>query len=297
MQLRQLEIFVVLAEELHFGKSAARLNVTQSALSQQLQRLESSVGAQLVIRTSREVSLTEAGELFLEPAKETLADANRAVVAVQDYNEGRVGRIVIGALGAGLNGPLPEIVRRFRQEAPQTILELRHYSDSASQERALLSGNLDAAVVRGVANGRSIEAVKLLDEGFIAVFPENHPMGTRRRVSLKELASESYVLWPRRLGSSFYDLIIAGCRAQGFEPRIEAVGDSIEAQLALVAAGIGISIQAESHRSIVRTGTIAVDLDPSDLEATLWLAYRRWHHSAAVDSFLRVAKEGLDTNA
>jgi DNA-binding transcriptional LysR family regulator len=291
MNNRLLEAFTVLADELHFGRAAARLHISQSALSQQLQKLESDLGAQLVIRTSREISLTEAGELFLEPALETLAAAERAVLVVRDYNEGRTGRISIGSLGAGLNGPLPNIIRAFRRVSPTSTIELTHAGDSASQERAVLAGKLDAAVVRRVANDRSIISMKLLDESFVVFLPSNHRLAARAQLSLAELADESFVFWPRRLGPSFYDLVVDGCRAKGFEPRVEALGDTLEAQLALVTAEVGVSIQASSNASIHRAGTTAVPLHPDDLAATLWFAYRRWHHSAVVDKFLTVVDE------
>lgn len=292
MQLRQLEIFSVLADELHFGRAAARLRISQSALSQQLQKLEVSLGSRLVLRTSREISLTEAGTLFLEPARQTLATADRAELLLQDYKAGRTGRIVIGSLGAGLNGPLPEIIRRFRITSPTSVIELRHFRDSTSQEHAILTGALDAAILRRVANHRSIRTVKLLDESFVVFFPNHHRLAGRSLVSLAELTEENYVLWHRHFGSSFYDLIIDACREHGFQPNIEAFGDTLEAQLALVAGGVGICIQSASHASITRIGVKSVPLDPRDIGASLWFAHRRWHDSPVVAKLVEVVADG-----
>ncbi|TDE11227.1 LysR family transcriptional regulator [Jiangella asiatica] len=291
MQLRQLEIISVLADELHFSRAAQRLGISQSALSQQLHKFETELGVRLVTRTSREISLTEVGEQVLEAARQTLAAVDRTRVIVDDHLAGRTGRMVIGSLGAGLNGPLPGILRKFRQVSPRSVIELIHSRDSATQERGILSGELDAAVVRRVANIRSLETTKILDESFVVYLPDDHRLAARTTISLGELFDESYVFWHRHLGSSFYDLLIDGCRAQGFEPRIEALGDTLEAQLALVAAGIGISIQAASMASIARSGTVAIPLDPADLRAGLWFAYRRWNRSALVENFLSVAKD------
>ncbi|WP_457967051.1 LysR substrate-binding domain-containing protein [Arthrobacter sp. D1-29] len=291
MQLRQLEIFSVLADELHFGRAAARLRISQSALSQQLQKLEASLGAQLVFRSSRDISLTEAGTLFLEPARQTLATADRAQLLLQDHKAGRTGRIVIGSLGAGLNGPLPEIIRKFRSRSPASIIELKHFRDSASQEHAILTGALDAGILRRVVNDRSIRAVKLLDESFVVFFPNQHRLADRRMVSLSELTEENYVIWHRHFGSSFYDLIIGACHEHGFQPNIEGLGDTLEAQLALVAAGVGICIQSESHASITRLGVTSVPLDPRDLGAALWFGYRRWQDSPVVAKLIEVIDE------
>ena len=291
MQLRQLEIVSVLADELHFGRAARRLGITQPALSQQLNKLEAELGVELVTRSSREISLTEIGERVLDAARQTLASVDRTKVLVDDYRAGRIGHIVIGSLGAGLNGPLPGILRQFRKVSPRSVIELIHSRDSSTQERGILTGELDAAVVRRVSNNRSVETLKILDESFVVFLAEDHRLADRRVISLGELFDESYVFWHRHLGSSFYDLLIDGCRAQGFEPRIEALGDTLEAQLALVAAGIGISVQAASMASISRSGTVSVPLDPADLSATLWFAYRRWNRPALLENFLSVARD------
>jgi DNA-binding transcriptional LysR family regulator len=174
--------------------------------------------------------------------------------------------------------------------SPRSVIELIHSRDSSTQERGILSGELDAAVVRRVANNRSIETLKILDESFVVFLPNDHRLAGRTLISLAELFDESYVFWHRYLGTSFYDLLIDGCRAQGFEPRIEALGDTLEAQLSLVAAGIGVSVQAASMASISRAGTVSVPLDPSDLHATLWFAFRRWNRSTLVENFLSVAR-------
>ena len=291
MQLKQLEAFGVLADELHFGRAADRLGVSQSALSQQLQKLESELGVQLVIRTSREITLTEAGSLLLPAARQTLASADHAVSLIEDFKAGRTGRIVVASLGAGFNGPLPEIIRRFHAAMPGSIVELVHSRDSASQERAVLAGAFDAAVVRRVVNERAIESVRLLDETFVVYVPDDHRLADRDVVSLAELASEPFVFWQRRLGSSFYDLIVDGCRAQGFEPTIHSLGDTLEAQLALVAAGLGVSVQARSHSSISREGTIAVPIEPRELTVSLWYAYRKGRRTASADAFLQAVRE------
>lgn len=291
MNLRQLEVFSALADELHFGRAALKLRVSQSALSQQLQKLENDLGVQLVIRTSREITLTEAGALLLEPARQTLVSADRVTSLIEDFKAGRTGRVVIGSLGAGLNGPLPAIIRRFNELLPGSVVELFHSRESASQERAVLTGEYDAAVVRRVANERSIESLRLLDETFIVYLPDTHPLAGRQVVSLADLASEVFVFWHRRLGATFYDLIVDGCRARGFEPTVHSLGDTLEAQLALVAAGLGVSVQAASHSSVSRAGTVAVAIEPEELRVALWYAYRKGGRSVTAEAFLRAACE------
>lgn len=278
--------FVALAGELNFGRAAKRLGITQPALSQKLQRLERELDTQLVIRTSREISLTAIGELYLNACRRTLAEAERASETVSDANRGLLGRLIIGCLAAGANGQLPDLIRNFRARAPRHFVELHHFPDSAAQERNLLSGSLDIAVVRSIANDQAIVTRKLSDDEFVVYMPQEHHLAQRSSIKLTELANEPMVLFPRRDGPAYFDLIIQSCRNVGFEPRIEAYGTSLEAQLGLVAAGLGVSLQAESNRSIHRAGVNCVPLEKGDLVSPLWIAYRRWHRNALVDTFV-----------
>jgi DNA-binding transcriptional LysR family regulator len=286
MDLRQLRSFVVLAEELHFGRAASRLGITQPSLSQQLQQLEIELGMALVERTSRRVSLTEAGSVLLQGANRTLAEANRAAAAVHDLRSGRAGRLVIGSLGAGLNGPLPGILRRARASGTPFTIHARHFADSASQERELLAGTLDIALLREVSHHRAIESRELLSESFVAYVPSGDPLAAHSQISLDDLADHPFVLWPRHLGESFYDIIIDACHRHGFTPVIAGVGDSLEAQLALVAAGVGVSVQAASNESLARTGATMVRLAPTGISAQLRVAYNKWRQSPAITQFL-----------
>lgn len=273
MDLRQLQSFVALAEELHFGRAARRLRISQPALSQQLARLESDLAASLLVRTSREVALTDAGAVLLEPARRAIAAVEEGRTAVADLVAGRTGRLRIGSLSAGLNGPLGPIVARYRERMPTGVVELRHAPDSVGQERALISGELDAAVVRRVLDHRLITSVPLQSEGLVVYVPDTRRDVPDAGVALADLAGESFVLWQRRTGAWFHDAILDACRAHGFEPLVRAYGSTLEAQLALVAAGAGVSLQAESNASVRRAGTRMVPVLDADVRFTLWLAY------------------------
>ncbi|MCS3843829.1 LysR substrate-binding domain-containing protein [Microbacterium sp. AK031] len=285
MDLRQMRAFVALADNLHFGRAAESLGVSQPALSQLLSKLEAEMGAELVVRTSREVSLSPVGELFLEGCRRTLSEALRAEEIVRDAPLGINAHLVIGTLGAGANGPLPEMISGFRATTQGLVVELHHHSNSATLEREILAGSLDLGVVRSISNEQLVASRRLLDEQFVVYLPDSHPLAARERVRLHELAAEDFILWPRYHGPSYYDLIISGCQRAGFTPRITGYGTSLESQLALVAAGIGVTLQAESNSSIIRAGVRCIPL-AADLDATLWLAYRRWHRPPIVDRFL-----------
>ncbi len=290
MDLRGMLAFTTLADELHFGRAADQLGITQPALSQQLQRLESELGAELLVRTSRSVRLTQIGELFLESCRRTLAEADRARAAVEDARMGIMGRLVIGCLGAAANGPLPGIVRAFLDEEPRRVVELKHFTDSGAQERALVAESIDVGFVRSIALVDQIVGIHLFDEPFVVFLAESHPMASRSSVRLEELRDEPMIFWPRSLNPSYYDLILARCRAVGYEPCISGYATGLESQLALAAAGVGILLQSASNGQISRRGVVAVPLDPADIVAPLWLIYSRWHRTRLTDRFIEVVQ-------
>lgn len=291
MELRHLQSFVALSEELHFGRAARRLRISQPALSQHLARLESELGAILLVRTSREVSLTEAGAALRDPARRTIAAAEEGRTAVADIVAGRTGRLRIGSLSAGLNGPLGPIVARYRTRMPTGVVELRHAPDSVGQERALISGELDAAVVRRVLDHRLITSVPLRSEGLVVYLPDSRRDIPDNGVMLADLAGESFVLWQRSAGAWFHDALLDTCRAHGFEPEVSAYGSTLEAQLALVAAGAGVSLQAESNASVRRAGTRMVPILDTDVRFALWLAYVDGKLTPSLRAFLECAAD------
>jgi DNA-binding transcriptional LysR family regulator len=295
MELTQLRGFVVLAEELHFGRAAARLGISQSALSQQLHRLEDEFEVTLVARTSREITLTGIGEVFLNSAQRVVGATDRSIETINEFKAGGLSRLVIGSLSAGANGPLPQMIAAFKSQAPGHVVELRHFADSSSQERDLLAGYLDLIVVRSVANDRALVAQRLFEEPFVVYLPECHPLANRPNLTLTEVANEPFILWPREIAPSFYDRVIDACRAAGFTPRFEGYGTTLEAQLALVAAGVGITLQAASNQSIMRHGVNAIPLESAGPTASLWLAYRRRHRNPVVDIFLRSTPDAVGT--
>jgi DNA-binding transcriptional LysR family regulator len=297
MELAQLRGLVTLAEELHFGRAAARLRISQSALSQQLHRLEDEFEVTLVARTSREITLTGVGEVFLSSAQRVVGAADRGIETINEFKAGGLSRLVIGCLSAGANGPLPQMIAAFRSQSPGHVVELRHFADSASQERNLLAGYLDLIVVRSVANDRALVAHQLFEEPFVVYLPECHRLASHSSLTLTELAGEPFILWPREIAPSFYDRVIDACRAAGFTPHFEGYGTTLEAQLALVAAGVGITLQAASNQSIERHGVNAIPLESDGPTASLWLAYRRRHHNPVLDVFLQSAPHAVGTHS
>jgi DNA-binding transcriptional LysR family regulator len=289
MDLKDMLAFRTLADELHFGRAAEQLEMSQPALSQKIRKLEDELDVQLLIRTSRAVGLTQIGELFLQSCRRTLAEAERARETVLDARDGLFGRLVIGCLGAAANGPVPELIRRFLAKEPQCMVELQHFLDAGAQVRAVTAGNLDVGFVRSASPDDHVVATHLLDESFKAFVPEDHPFATRSSLMLSELHDQPVVFLPREFNPSYYDLIISACRSAGFEPIVKGYATSLETQLALTSANVGISLLSESNANIARTGVVAVDITPGDITAPLWMIHARWRRSRLADRFIEVA--------
>ena len=147
MELRHLRSFLAVAEELHFGRAAARLYISQPPLSQQIRRLEDELGARLFHRTKRRVELTPAGKAFLTEARQTLAQAERAVRAAQRAERGELGELVVGYVTSATYGPLPDVIRTFRKRFPDVDLRLQNLR-SMQQRQALIDRRIDVGFVR-----------------------------------------------------------------------------------------------------------------------------------------------------
>ena len=236
MELRQLHYFVAVAEELHFGRAAERLHIVQPAVSQQLRRLEAELGVTLVDRSTRRVALTEAGQRFLPEARATLAAAQRAKDAVA----GPAARAATLRLGtsAGLGDRLPRLLAALRDRAPELTVELaRPRGDE--RLRRVAGGTLDAALIRGVASRAGLRLEPVWTDALVLALPAAHPLAADAAAAAVPLAAlrDVPVRLPERAANPpLVDLVVAACRAAGFEPRIApAMGD--QEMLAAIAAG------------------------------------------------------------
>lgn len=288
-ELRHLRYFVAVAEELHFGRAAARLNIAQPPLSQQIRQLERLLGADLLRRTSRRTELTPAGAVFLEHARRLLAGADRAAEAARRAGRGELETLVIGFTDSAALSVLPAIVRRFRAARPDVHLELSEGSTQA-QLAALERAAMDAVIVRGPVPNPTLRTETLLRESFVVAVPTDHPLARKRSASLRVLSKESFVLFPRHLAPEFHDQLIAMCIKAGFSPEVRAEGAEYQTILSLVAAGIGVSLVPASVKTLGRAGVAFVSLTDARTKATVVLALRRDHPSAGLREFVEVAK-------
>jgi DNA-binding transcriptional LysR family regulator len=289
LELRHLRYFTALAETLHFRRAAERLSIAQPALSQQIQRLEREVGVRLVERTQRRVALTEAGIVFLEHARTTLAEAAEAVRLAQLAGRGEIGHLGIGAVTSALYGIFPEVVRVFRERHRNVHLTLHELAGN-EQTRALRAGRIQVSFLRPPVDETDIEVRTITRESWVAALPTAHVLSRRPRVSLKMLKDEPFVSFPRELAPVLYDRLIAMCQRAGFSPHIvqEAQMQTI---ISLVAAGIGVALVPESLQNLSRKGLVYKPLAGVTPKLELAVAWRREDKSPLLASFLSVVRK------
>ncbi len=215
MELRQLRYFVTVAEELHFGRAAERLHIVQPAVSQQIRRLERALGVSLFSRTTRSVSLTEAGQRFLPPARAVLAAADRAVDSVAEFRPSR--SLVRLGTSEGLGDRLDTLLRSFARLAPSASLELVHAPTRQRLQR-VRDGSLDATIVRGSWPAPALDFTPLWTDEVLVALPASHPLAASDVVSFASLASLPARLSPPSRNKPLYDLVVSCCREAGFEP-------------------------------------------------------------------------------
>jgi DNA-binding transcriptional LysR family regulator len=274
MELSQVEAFLAVVDERHFGRAAARLHLAQPALSKRVQRLEASLGVRLLERSPRGVTLTDAGEAFLGEARRVTAQAARAREAARSAGRGEVGRLAIGFSPAAANAVLPAVVRRFRAERPGVAVEL-HELWSADQWEALAAGRLDAGLGQSPepAAVPDLTAQVIREDRLVVALPDGHRLAGAAEIELAALAGEAFVLFPRRHAPAYFDEIVAACLAAGFSPRIVQEVKEIDATLGLVAAGVGISLLPQSATALRRDGVGYAALagsSPVSRTAILW---------------------------
>ncbi|MEM7591745.1 MAG: LysR family transcriptional regulator [Cyanobacteria bacterium P01_A01_bin.83] len=240
MEFRQLRYFVTVAEELHFGRAAERLDITQPALSKQIRVLEDKIGIKLFFRTKRSVKLTPAGEVFLKEAQQLLQQAQQAIATAQRTAKGETGKLTIGFTATATYTVLPELIGRFRSSYRGVEVEMLELSTEA-QVTALNQGEIDLGFLHPPIDDRGLEVYPLLSEEFVVVLPKQHYLNLAKSVSLKDLAQESFILHPRSEGPFLYDEFFKLCRQNGFRPQIIKEVNSHQTRICFVAAGMGIT--------------------------------------------------------
>ncbi len=289
VELRHLRYFVSVAQTLHFGRAAEQLGITQPVLSDQIRRLETLLGVQLLHRTKRVVQLTEPGRIFLTDAMRLLAQTDAAIATVQRAAQGEIGKLAIGYTGPALYTVLPEIVRTFRDRYPDVELTLREIC-TPDQEAALLADAIQIGFLHPPID-TPLKLQEVLQESMVVALPEHHPLAAQITVSIKDLAQEPFILFPRSVGPYLYSRILSLCAEAGFSPKVVQEVTPQPTMIGLVAAGIGIAFVSASLQSIHRPGVVYRELQEEAPSLRLAIAWQEEVRSATLQNFLEVVNK------
>jgi DNA-binding transcriptional LysR family regulator len=277
VELRQLEYFVAVAEELHFGRAADRLHIGQPAVSQQIRRLERELGAELLDRSPRHVRLTAAGESLLPEARAVMAAAARARAAVTATPAARTGKLRLGT-SVGLGERLERVLDAFAGLAPGVTLELVAATTDERLAR-LADGTLDAAFVRSPVweGDRGLRAVPLWRDELVAAVPARHPIAAGAYAAFADLAELPLRLTARRNNPALVDLVVSALSGAGREPVSAPPASNLPDTMAVIGAdGASWTVVYASHAALLRTTRVAfVPFEPPGLSLATYLALRR----------------------
>ncbi len=294
VELRHLRYFLAVADELHFGRAAERVRVAQPAISQQIQRLERSIGTRLFERNRREVRLTAAGAGLRPYAQRAIDDVEGGIRAARRAAAGEIGHLTVGFLEAAASTIVPQAVRKFQAAYPDVELTLRELGVGA-QVDGLESGRLDVGLLRPPFEGAGLVFEKLVEEELVAAVPSGHPLAARDSLVARTIAGEPLVLLAREVVPGLYDQVLALSQEADGAGRIAQEATSIQAVLGLVAADLGIAVLPASVRSLSRTGVEFVAIR-SRHRSPLYIARRRDDESLLVARFTAAAREAARTS-
>ena len=290
IDLRQMRQFVAVAEELNFRRAAERLNMSQPPLSQAIQRIEEDIGAKLLHRGKRKVTLTRTGEVMLTESHRVLAQADRALAHVMDVARGRLGRVEIGFVLTASYELLPAVTRGFRQSNPDIHLEL-HEMTSAKQIAALLDHQIDVAFLRPpLAEIEGLAMERIYSERLVAILSDDHPLATAERIDLEVLDMPLFAMVPTSWYTTFQTRLVRACQRAGLEPEI--INDPVHL-VSMVAAGMGVAIGPHAVTRLRLDGILFKELDglPDTLMMELSIAWRESAVSPATNSFVETSRD------
>lgn len=290
MNFRQLGYFIAVAEELHFGRAAERLDMAQPPLSRQIKQLEEELGATLFNRGRSTITLTQAGERLLERGRSILRQLEDTRLEVRRLGQGAEGRLRIGFVGSATFGILPNIIKSFRANYPEVNLSLNPMNN-AELHRALVAREIDVAFARPALKDPEFLTRELMEEKLILALPDSIDTGTRTVAKLERLATHNLILYPERPRPSYADFVLNACTQAGFEVPLRIWCMDLQTALSLVAVGEGVCIVPESVATAPRKGMKFLRIEPEIARTALSLNYRVDEQGVHVQNFVRIAQK------
>jgi DNA-binding transcriptional LysR family regulator len=297
VDIAQAEAFLAVAEELHFGRAAARLNVAQPPLSRIIKQLENDVGAQLFDRSTRHVELTRAGQALVEPAQRLLVAAEGAYQAVQDAQSGDSGQVHIGFAGASVHRSMGELTRRVRLTSPRLRLRFHGSQFSHLGMNGVLDGSLDLAIGRWDFIPNEVDSRVLRLEEVILALPAGHRLSRQSSVRIQDLAHEPWISLPSGFGAALPNRLTHLAMQAGFVPRVSQIAPDSWTLVVLVGAGVGCAVTLDSVRdNVTAEGVIFKTIEGDNPPLEVRVVWRRDNDNPGLPTVVRAA-EGVLSDA
>jgi DNA-binding transcriptional LysR family regulator len=293
MELRQIRSFLSIAETLHFGRTAELIHLSQPALSLQIKALEEEVGVRLLERNRRKTTLTAAGVAFRDDAAAALSQLDQAVHRSRLAANGKLGLLRIGFVSTAASEIVPNIVRHFRELNPKVEFSLRNIL-TAEQVQMLETGALDIGFLRlPVGEHSTLDVVTVHREPFVIVVPSSHKLAKRKKVRLREVAGENFVMYERTWAPGFHDLMFGILHDAGIVPTVTQTVGEIPTLISLVHSGMGITIAPLSVvKHSVASVVICEILDRIPM-CEIGIAVSKRFRTAVIDNFRSFALQTL----
>lgn len=286
LEIRDLRCFVALAEEMHFGRAAQRLNLAQPVLSRKIARLEGDLGGQLFDRTRAQIKLTPAGTTLLLRVRDVLRRFGEMAEETRNVAGGKQGVLEVGFVSSATFSVLPDLVREYHRRYPMVEVGFRHMN-KAMLFHALIERRVHAAITRGGIDDAEVVNILVSREEIILAIPDGNPLARARVVDLADLTEMPFVI-PKQ---AVDDQIRRVCTQAGFKPTIVQEPEDLHTSLSLVAAGLGVALVPESARKAPRTGVAYRNIGDLSLQTEFVLSYRRDNADPLLRMFRSVIKQ------
>ena len=287
MELRHLRYFITVAEELNFSKAALKLYTAQPSLSQQIKDLEEDVGVQLLYRTKRKVELTEEGAVFLEQARLTLAQADKAVAMARQVSQAKQQMLRIGFVPVAEMKIFPYVLPNLRVQNPELKIELLSMNNT-EQLRLLKKGELDISFTRNNVHSDEIESQFVLREPLIFLLPKDHPLAQYERIPVKALDGIDFIIPAAEQSQTLHLTILEFAKAHNVEFNIVQKADNILFNINAIGLGLGCTILPGYVAPLSMNNTVIRPLEVELPYLDLYVNYRKNNSSLAVTKFIEL---------
>jgi DNA-binding transcriptional LysR family regulator len=290
ISLRHLRYFVAVAEELHFARAAARLNMAQPPLSQQIQRLECELQVKLFDRTTRKIKLTQSGLVFFNDARRILDEVERARQAAQRASRGELGQLVVGVMSNGNPDLFSKVLPRFRERYASVNVVVRSMN-TARQVEALREGQIDVAILRLPIDAEDLATTVIAREEIFAALPAGHKLARAKKVSVAELACYPQVMFARRLAPDYYDLVIDRLRRENQSVEVVQEVEHVPTQLGLISCEYGVALLPASIRTIRYPNIVYRQVSDAGFRVESGIVHLKSSSSRVVSAFKAIFEE------